>query len=338
VRQGQHCAYNETTDTLLGANLVACDHSYANVEEWLPILKANSGMGAWMGIAQESASGAELAPFDLVYIDKRCRVVEVAELLSAPPPAPTNSQAKSLLALPACSIQSSRTQPGDQLMLCAAEEILWRLKRFSSNNEAASKVPRAVLDSGIATQELLWNLSPKSQPIAGLREQNAKGAFTVQRREFQQTRTKALAEPETKTIKPPKSWLTRLIFPESTDKRRATRRVAPGLIAFFWTGGSPQAHIIRDISATGLYAVIDERWYPGTLVRMTLTMADYRERSGRRSITVQAQAVRWGNDGVGLRFVLQSPKDFRRQESSRFEGTDWSQLDRFLTRLWDVNR
>jgi len=333
VEQGQHCAYNETTDRLLGANLVACDPSYANMAEWIPMLKATPGIRTWMAPVRESPSAGERATFDLVYLDKNCRVVEVVEFLSAPPPAPTSPEAASVLALPACSVQSSQTQLGDQLMLCAAEEVLWRLKRFSYCREVACAVPSVVRDSDVVTQELLWNSSPKSQPFAELDEQGARGAYTVRRSESQRTRNNALVESERKNVKQPNSWLTRWIFPDTTEKRRTPRRSAPGLAAFFWTGGSPQSHIIRDISATGLYAVTDERWYPGTLIRMTLTMVDHRERSGRRSITVQAQAVRWGNDGVGLQFVLQSPQDLRQQQSSRFDGTDWNRLEQFLKRL-----
>lgn len=338
MEQGQHCAYNETTDRLLGANLVPCDPSYANMEEWIPILKANSGIGAWMAPVRESLSAGERAPFDLVYLDKNCRVVEVVEVLSAPPPFPASPRAASVLALPACSVQSSQTQTGDQLTLCAAEEILWRLKRFSPSSEVAGGVPSAVLDSIDAIQEPLSNPNLESQPNSGAYVPDANDASTAQRSESKQTRKNALMESETKNIDPPKSWLKRLIFPETTKKRRAVRRSAPGLAAYFWTGGSPEAHIIRDISATGLYAVIEERWYPGTLIRMTLTIADYREQSGRRSITVQAQAVRWGNDGVGLQFVLQNPQHLRQRHSSRLDGTDWNRLDQFLKRLWDISR
>ena len=58
-------------------------------------------------------------------------------------------------------------------------------------------------------------------------------------------------------------------------------------------------------------------------------MVDHRERSGRRSITVQAQAVRWGNDGVGLAFVFESRKNGQVPEGS----VDKDQLQAFLKKL-----
>ena len=61
---------------------------------------------------------------------------------------------------------------------------------------------------------------------------------------------------------------------------------------------------MKDISATGLYVVTEERWYPGTLILMTLQNTHAGEEIAERSISVLSRAVRWGNDGVGLQFVL----------------------------------
>jgi hypothetical protein len=45
--------------------------------------------------------------------------------------------------------------------------------------------------------------------------------------------------------------------------------------------------------------VTEERWYPGTLILMTLQEADAEEEGVGRAIAVHSRAVRWGNDGVG---------------------------------------
>ncbi len=79
----------------------------------------------------------------------------------------------------------------------------------------------------------------------------------------------------------------------------------PGLAAYYWTGGAPKAHNIKDISPSGLYVVTEERWYPGTLILMTLQTAGDMEGSVEHSIAVHSRAVRWGNDGVGLQFIPQ---------------------------------
>jgi hypothetical protein len=87
-------------------------------------------------------------------------------------------------------------------------------------------------------------------------------------------------------------------------------------------------HAIQDISPTGLYVVTEERWYPGTVVRMTLT--DSKEPTAERSITVNATSMRWGNDGVGLRFVFQDGRELGRGLDHVGGGITKKQLDQFL--------
>ncbi|MGB6690348.1 MAG: PilZ domain-containing protein, partial [Terracidiphilus sp.] len=96
----------------------------------------------------------------------------------------------------------------------------------------------------------------------------------------------------------------------------------------YWTGAAPQAHNIRDISSTGLYVVTEERWYPGTLVLMTLQRTDDGEEVSERSIAVMSRAVRWGEDGVGLQFILPKAQDPRRGD-----GVDRKTLEKFLQGL-----
>jgi hypothetical protein len=105
------------------------------------------------------------------------------------------------------------------------------------------------------------------------------------------------------------------------------------LAAYYWNGAAPQAHGIRDISNTGLYVVTEERWYPGTLVLMTLQRTDVGEEIEERAIQVQSRAVRWGNDGVGLKFVLPDSREMRRGHNNVVDGADKKGLDRFLRKL-----
>jgi hypothetical protein len=144
----------------------------------------------------------------------------------------------------------------------------------------------------------------------------------------QQSQGTAVAEPETKSVKPAKSWWQRLLSPDPPQPRKADRESFSGLAAYFWTGGAPVQHAIQDISPTGLYVVTDERWYPGTVVRMTLT--DAKEPTAERSITVNATSMRWGNDGVGLRFVFEDGKDLGRGLEQVIGGITRKQLDHFL--------
>ena len=93
------------------------------------------------------------------------------------------------------------------------------------------------------------------------------------------------------------------------------------------------AHGIRDISSSGLYVVTEERWYPGTLVLMTLQRNDLGEEMAERSIAVQSRAVRWGPDGVGLQFVLPDEEDRRRGDAPLLDAAGRKEFEHFLEQL-----
>jgi hypothetical protein len=111
-----------------------------------------------------------------------------------------------------------------------------------------------------------------------------------------------------------KGWLQRMFQRGPRNLRRSQRESAPGIVARFFTGGAPTAHAIRDISASGVYIVTEERWYLGTILR--LTFCDRRESSTASSLTVNARVVRWGNDGVGFEFVLEDDNGRRRKHAT----------------------
>jgi hypothetical protein len=110
--------------------------------------------------------------------------------------------------------------------------------------------------------------------------------------------------------------------------------VLPGLIAYFFTGGNPVAQEVRDISATGIYIITNERWYPGTVIRVTLTDRDHP--TADRTLTVNAQAVRWGKDGVGLELVLEKEAQQGTAISQTLErtfGVNPARVEEFLENL-----
>jgi PilZ domain len=122
--------------------------------------------------------------------------------------------------------------------------------------------------------------------------------------------------------------LFELLF--SKERRRAERQLSPELAAHYWNGGSSIGHSVRDISSTGFFLLTEERWYPGTLLVMTLQKRDVPKDSPDRSISIQSKAVRWGGDGVGLEFVVLDSGDPRRGQSFLAEGADRKALEKFL--------
>jgi len=108
------------------------------------------------------------------------------------------------------------------------------------------------------------------------------------------------------------NWLRWLLSPENPDKRMFPRENLPWVAAYFFNGGPPAPASVRNISLSGMFVVTTERWYLGTIIRFTL--ADWRAQPPDRYVTINAEAVRWGDDGVGLRFLYQKP---RRGEHNR---------------------
>ena len=84
----------------------------------------------------------------------------------------------------------------------------------------------------------------------------------------------------------------------------------PGVVAHYWDGSAPRGHALRDVSMTGAYLYTTERWYPGTIVRILLQEEARDEAQGvGKSVSVPAQVVRHGPDGVALDFIFSSPED-----------------------------
>lgn len=130
-----------------------------------------------------------------------------------------------------------------------------------------------------------------------------------------------------------KSWFEELM---ARNQRRPQRYVAPRIVAYFWDGGPPTPHCIRDVSSTGVYLLTPQRWYPGTLVTMTLQRTEKDQAGVRQSITVQAKVVRSGEDGVGFCFFAPRTEEGRRIQQYITQGQevqDLSTLNRFLTSL-----
>ena len=92
------------------------------------------------------------------------------------------------------------------------------------------------------------------------------------------------------------------------------------VVAFYWSGGVPSRYEVKSVSAAGAYIFTQDRWYPGTIVAMNLQYDPYYLRvakiagNGKASIRMQAKIVRFGSDGVEVRFVY-----LNKQQRRRFE-------------------
>jgi hypothetical protein len=323
------CAYNQTRECFLGLEVSAVDLPCAELKHLLQKLALKSGEGLWMTPSRAIPDTDMHTLLDLIYLDENCQVIDVIESFPTFRVSPSSTRPSSILALPIHSIYSSQTQAGDQLVLCEAEEMQGRLERITSAIGVAGGVQSAVLLRG----KPLWS---GGSGVMELKDRSKEESL-----ETGQPYEMDLIEPGMKYIKPPKYWLKRWWSPDprtAPDLRDVSRESLPGLAAYYWTGAAPKAHSIKDISSTGLYVITEERWYPGTLILMTLQAAGDGENNFEHAIAVHSRAVRWGNDGVGLQFILKDTPEARNGQNSLESGASRRELEHFLARLRKGNR
>lgn len=313
------CAYNQTRECFLGLEIAEADIRYARLDDLIAGLTFKSGQGLWIAPFLGMPSTGVAVPIDLVYLDRDCKVVELIESFITSRPAPEHARAVSVLALPLHTIYSSQTQRGDQLAICRAGEMERRLERLSDNGAQTATVQSAAMLREIP----LWSGGPGLLELER-RSQREASATIPPMREMH------LAEPGKREFRPPKNWLERWWSP---DPRKAPREIDPRMAAYYWTGARPVAHSIRDISSTGLYVVTEERWYPGTLVLMTLQKKDSVETAAEHSILVHSRAVRWGNDGMGLQFIVADSWNPAIDGGRPVSAVSRKALDRFLRQI-----
>ena len=92
------------------------------------------------------------------------------------------------------------------------------------------------------------------------------------------------------------------------ERRRGERIVDKSIVAYYWNGSVPLPHRGRDISRTGIFLFTEERWYPGTMLQLTLdfktgTAITPAAAAPVESTRVWSKVVRFEADGVGFEFM-----------------------------------
>lgn len=337
VESGQCCVYNQTSERFLSVDAEAGDFPAQGLETRLQTLSPTGGAALWLVPFRGISPTSVRMPIDLVYLDRENIVIEAVESFPIFRVSGSSRPAASVLVLPPQTISSTGTRPGDQLILKPPAEmklILEQLARIKANNQqgrAFAPAPSPAPTPGVGQssgQVLPWKGPSRPEPMTAVPDPPIAAQRPVAPLKFASTTTPEQVPPpveqpvpqnQESPLKKKKNWLERFLSPEPEDKRGALREAVPGLTAFFFTGGAPVPHGIRDVSETGLFVLTEERWYPGTVIRMTLT--DQRQPTAERSFTVNAMVMRWGNDGVGLHFIFQDKKDRRRGILSPEERT-----------------
>ncbi len=316
----KYCVYNQTRESFLSLDLTVTDVVIEKLRHLIERFATKMDSSLWIMPFRGMPVALGHLPVDLIYLDENYRVIQEVESLPAFVVETFEGEAASALVLPVHTIFSSQTQPGDQLVICAADEMEHRLAglshsstmEFIANPEGSMPSMEMQIGSGDV---------PQSSP-----QQRHGGVQTL----FQESDGMNQFDPNAGRPNSLRIWLRNWL---SSDRRRAHRKPLPGLVAYYWTGSTPRAFQIADISIAGLYLLTEDRWYPGTMVLMTLQRTDSLGNNLDDAIAVQGKVVRWDSEGLGLAFIL--PKGTGSDISERIlaRGADRKDLERFLKRL-----
>ena len=128
MKRKTYCVYNQTRECFLSLEVTAADTIFSRLRGLIGRLKLRSDEGIWVVPSRGIHTLGLLFPLDLIYLDEHYRVIHLVEYFPSFRIAPLKTQAESVLELATHTIYSSHTQPGDQLVICVAEEMEQRLR------------------------------------------------------------------------------------------------------------------------------------------------------------------------------------------------------------------
>ena len=124
-----YCVYNQTRECFLCLGVTPADTMFSRLKGLIGKFRLKLDEGLWVVPSQGVHTLGVLFPLDLIYLDENQKVIHAIEHFPRFRIAPLRIQAASVLELPTHTIYSSQTQTGDQLIVCAVDEIESRLKR-----------------------------------------------------------------------------------------------------------------------------------------------------------------------------------------------------------------
>lgn len=135
----KYCVYNQTRESFLSLGVAAADTTIARLKGLIGKLTMGLDEGLWVVPSRGIHTVGVLFPLDLIYLDESYKVIHAVESFPSFRISPIIAQAASVLELPTHTIYSSQTQPGDQLVICVAEEMEHRLSASTPNLTSRAK-------------------------------------------------------------------------------------------------------------------------------------------------------------------------------------------------------
>ncbi len=313
---GKFRVYNESRESFLSAEVAIFDTTSEPLKRLFDYLVNGSEIGLWLKPYRGIPASQGAKYFDLVYLDEENRVAEDMDNYPNPQFTVLEDEPASALLLPAHTVFASQIRRGDQLGIRSARELEGMLETLARAPGTESDIQGA----GPGEAKRSTNSSPSATGY---------DAHRALQQPLQQTAGNAVeSEDEPTRSLPVRVW--RWLFPRRESGYRTNRIPLPGLIAYHWSGGTPQAYQLGNLSKTGFYLLTDERPYPGTLILMTLQTTGKEGEKLGSSIAVFTKVIRWGADGVGFAFVTPELRESKESIRRPNRGADQEALQEFL--------
>ena len=77
---------------------------------------------------------------------------------------------------------------------------------------------------------------------------------------------------------------------------------ASSLAAYYWSGAAPVPRAVRDVSVLGTFILTSDKWYPGTIINLTLQRGS-QVAGNDAALPLRSRVTAQGPDGVRVQFL-----------------------------------
>lgn len=128
MERAQYCVYNQTSECFLSLGVTHGDSAVIRIRGLVDRRPRRYDEGQWIQHPRGFQFFRIFSSRDLVFLDDKHRVIGAIESFPRLRLAPIGREVASVLVLPVKTIVSSQTQPGNNLVICLAEELEFRLR------------------------------------------------------------------------------------------------------------------------------------------------------------------------------------------------------------------
>jgi len=118
-----YCVFNRTRESFLGLRVASADTLLTRLKGALGRIGLKPHDGIWLAPSQGIHTIGMLFAIDLVYLDAANRVIHLVENFGPFRISPIRMDSASILELAPRAIYSSNTRIGDELVICAPEDM-----------------------------------------------------------------------------------------------------------------------------------------------------------------------------------------------------------------------